>query len=176
MAKPSAQKNSPASPPSPLPRAPEPCFTAATIARELGVPLELLLDVSNGNTTFTQQGRDELQAAIEARMAAEKLPPAAAAEFPAASTSPAPAAADLVKEDLTLSRVFGWSTKVLANRTNGLEVVLQVKASRFLKPGMVLRECVQGESGWFYYGRLPRVVGEGQLFYPQPKQPEAAAE
>lgn len=163
MATPDGRKNSPG--PAAKAAPPSPGYTAATLAREWGVPVDLVVELGNGATYFTQAGRDELQAAITRRMSGEKIPPAAAL--------PAPAAA-LTTEALTITRVFPWSTRVLCSRENGLEVVLQVKTVKFLLAGMVLRECICGEMGvWFYYGRLPRVIGEAQLFFPKP---EAAKE
>lgn len=75
----------------------------------------------------------------------------------------------LHREDLRLTRVFRWSNNVLAERANGLEVVLAVRSNRHLEPGMILKGCIQDQMGWTYDGRLPRVLGERQLFFPSPK-------
>lgn len=162
MGKASAQKNLPAAPPSP--RATAGGVSAASLARELGVALEVILEIGQGKTYFTAVERAVVQATVEQRMLAGKIPlPAAAPVDPEAT----PAAT----EDLTLTRVFPWSKNLLANRANGLEVVVQVASSRFLQAGMVLEACTKSEMGWAYYGRLPRVIGEAQLFFPKRKPP-----
>jgi len=100
--------------------------------------------------------REQITAQMQgAKAAAQTGRPAGAA----AATQPH-------REDLRLTRVFRWSNNILAERANGLEVVLHVRNNRHLEAGMVLRQCIEGPMGWTYEGRLPRVIGERQLFYP----------
>lgn len=155
-------------------------WTDDVVAGELGVAVELIAtlrgsacsaqDVSEvrGVPVFTLQGRETIRRAIEERLRAEKLPPGTAGER-ALGFSPARAAlVEPVKADLTVTRVIGTSTQLLAQLPNGNEVPLRVRKSDNLRPGMVLRDCVQDDMGWTYHGRLPRTFGERQLFFPRP--------
>lgn len=138
---------------------------AAVIVRELEPQLDPTCDLRTVRrvTVFTESGRAKLRAMVELRMAAEKNPPGQAAAAPTAERP---------REDLKVTRVFNWSPRLLCVRENGLEVVLQVKSQKHLQPGMVLKECICGEGCWFYYGSLPRSIGERQLFFPKPKETE----
>lgn len=69
------------------------------------------------------------------------------------------------REDLKITRANLSPRVVLAERANGNEVQCLVRSTALLKPGMVLRGCVADQFGWTYMGKLPRVVGEQQLFY-----------
>lgn len=183
MAKRVAKKNPAAPTPAP-PAAPElELWTAERVARDLGVALELVTELQftalvlgtdlvlvRGILIYTEQGRETMRRAIETRMLAEKKPLAATV----LATGTPPAGPAPIEEDLTITRVFPWSTRLLANRANGLEVVLQVRTQKHLAAGMLLSGCVCGEMCWFYYGRLPRASGEAQLFYPKPSKPEGA--
>lgn len=147
-------------------------FTVDVVARELGVAAALVDELQrtvcneatdfrhvHGVVVFTAAGVETVRRAIEGRMQAERSP------TPPEKNSAEPATTGA--EDLKLTRVFRWSTRLLAERANGLEVVLQVKSAKNLEAGMVLKDCRPGEFCWFYEGRLPRTLGERQLFYPE---------
>jgi hypothetical protein len=153
-----------------------PWATVPGLARELGVAearVELLLgsiceagadfDDEHGTVLFTYAGAQKIRAAIEEQMVTERDVLAAERE-PQDAT--APAAGSPRREDLTLTRVFRWSTNVMAERANGLEVVLRVKSIAHLQQGMVLKACIEGLFGWTYEGRLPRTIGERQHYFP----------
>ena len=70
-----------------------------------------------------------------------------------------------VCEDLRVTRPDLSPRMVLAVRPNGNEVTVLVKSAALLKPGMVLQECMPDSNGWSYQGRLPRTLGEQQLFF-----------
>ena len=73
------------------------------------------------------------------------------------------------REDLRLVRSNLWSGKnVFAETSYGVEVQVSVKSAELLKDGMVLRECIEEPPfGWVYLGRLPRGLGEQQLYFPK---------
>jgi hypothetical protein len=149
--------------------------TTASLARELGVAWDHV-DRVRGETcvagldfdevgepsllVFTESGAEKIRQGVAAQMVNTPPPP----------TVPAPAAesaqAGLHREDLRLTRVFRWSANLMAVRANGLEVVLTVKTNQHLQAGMVLRGCIEGATGWTYEGRLPRSLGERQLYFP----------
>lgn len=158
----------------PLPAAGE-LLTISRLARELGVPADHIerlqstrcgagedfVDV-DGAAVFTPFGAEKIRALVAGEM--RDTPPPVA---PRADPAPAPtAAATPRREDLRLTRVFPWSCNLLAVLPNDNEVVLTVRSNRHLEPGMVLRACIEGPMGWTYEGRLPRIVGERQLYHP----------
>lgn len=166
-------KNEPAGVVQPSPALAE-RFTVDVVARQLGVPVAAVkafvrsadtpigpddFRIVLGVEVFTASGIDKIRHALEDQMQAERSP------SPSEKKLPVDAGADGA-EDLTLTRVFRWSKRVLADRPNGLEVVLEVKSAKNLQPGMVLKACRPGEFCWFYEGRLPRTLGERQLFFP----------
>lgn len=151
-------------------------WTVPCVARDLGVPVEFVQELFEtqctagehflfvrGTPVFNEAGIARIRAGIEANMRGT----AAAAGEAVKPTAPAVPAA--VGEDLRLTRVFRWSTNVLAERPNGNEVVVKVKDVTHLEAGMVLAGCVEGESAWFYMGRLPRSIGQRQLYFPPSK-------
>lgn len=150
----------------------------ASAAAGLGVPVaaveELLSTACVAGEDFTDIGGEpHLTAAglekIRTRLAEQMTttpPPAPEAKPAAAATEKLP---ERARETLKLTRVFPWSTNILAVRENGLEVVVAVKNASHLKPGMELQDCIEGDTGWFYQGRLPRIFGEEQLYYPARK-------
>lgn len=70
------------------------------------------------------------------------------------------------REDLRVTRANLNPRVALAERENGNEVQVMVRSTAFLKPGMVLRECIEeGVMGWVYLGRLPRTLGEQQHYF-----------
>lgn len=151
--------------------------TPAALAAELGLAVDQVEQLVGetcvagedfndiaGETVFTVAGLQRIRARIQEQMLGTVTPSAAG-----------PTGADNVvdfgtpplrREPLKLTRVFPWSTNLLADRENGLEVVVSVRNATHLKPGMVLEDCAQGDTGWFYDGRLPRTIGEEQLYYP----------
>ncbi|MCM2304081.1 MAG: hypothetical protein NDJ72_05220 [Elusimicrobia bacterium] len=94
------------------------------------------------------------------------IPPAIRAKMDADRAAAEAARAAVHREDLQITRVFRWSCNVLATQANGNEVVLTVRSIAHLEAGMVLRGCIRGTMGWTYEGRLPRVLGERQLYFP----------
>lgn len=110
-----------------------------------------------GEIVFTESGAKKIRDRVTEDMREQAAP--------VAPRPPAPIST-LHREDLKLTRVFRWSANVLAETTTGLEVVLTVRSSRHLEPGMVLRNCIRGELGWTYEGKLPRTIGERQLYFP----------
>ena len=150
-------------------------WTLANVARDLGVAVGVIEraaarhctepgDTSDvrGVFVFTPSGLQKIRAGIGAGMAPAPVAATLRAKQPSAEASTLPTM------DLTVTRIFRDSPRVLANLPNGNEVTLQVKTSALLRPGMVLAGCQFGGMGWFYYGRLPRVVGECRDYFPQP--------
>jgi hypothetical protein len=165
---PDAEKNSPG--------APGGLWTAANVSRELGLAVVVVeglrtahctaagdLTTVRGQVVFTAAGLKKIQSAVAQGMSTT---PAVVAQAP---RRPTPAPSTLPTEDLTIARIFRGSPRVLANRPNGNEVVLQVKTAELLKPGMVLTDCQHGGMGWYYHGKLPRVIGEQQFYFPAEK-------
>ncbi len=139
-------------------------WSAESIARELGIPAAKIEAIARAlfanDTEFSDKGKEAILHALERQMGATtETKPASEADGKAK-------ASDIVREDLRLVRIFRGSPRVLAERSNGNEVVLQVKTSEQLESGMVLKGCEQGEMCWFYTGRLPRISGERQLYFP----------
>jgi hypothetical protein len=136
------------------------------------VPGDDFTDTGDSAIEFTVAGAKKIRdrVAEEMRDHVETKTPAATV---AAATPAVPAPRT---EDLRLTRVFQWSKNVLAELPNRNEVVLSVKSAKFLMPGMVLRGCREGEGGWFYQGRLPRTLGERQMFFPGYVDPETKGE
>jgi hypothetical protein len=157
-------------------------ISAAALAHEIGVavadvdelsvlvcvyPTDLVFDRGSTTTLITATGAEKIRSAVAAEMRPGPPRPAAQkAGAPSVTAPPEPFPAGPHREDLRLTRVFSGSKNILAERANGLEVVLTVRATTHLAPGMVLRDCIRGEMGWSYEGRLPRIVGERQLFFP----------
>lgn len=150
---------------------------AVRCAAELGVSTDAVEDAfatvcaevdcipgADGFVYLSEAGFEKIREHITAQMRPQ--PDAAPIAPPALSEAPQ---STLHREDLRLTRVFRWSNNVLAERSNGLEVVLAVRSNRHLEPGMILKGCIQDQMGWTYDGRLPRVLGERQLFFPSPK-------
>jgi len=150
-------------------------WTIANVARDLGVSGAAIERASlqyctpgsdtsdvRGVFVFTAAGLQKIRAGIGAGMAPAPVAATLRAKQPSAEASTLPTM------DLTVTRIFRDSPRVLANLPNGNEVTLQVKTSALLRPGMVLAGCQFGGMGWFYYGRLPRVVGECRDYFPQP--------
>lgn len=155
-------------------------FTVSNVAADLGVPVEAIsaLLVSHcttavhftevrGTIVFTAAGVAHVRLAVAESMRNDAAP-STVAETAAPGTEPAG-----LTEDLQITRVFPWaaakkttSLNVLAERPNGNEVVLVVKDVTHLEAGMVLAGCVKGTHAWYYMGRLPRAVGQRQLFFP----------
>lgn len=144
-------------------------WTVERVARDLGVAVDLVAELLEarcdpasdfttvrGVAVVTEAGLPKIRALVEAQMSAQ-APEARPAQ---------PKAREPEGEDLTITRVWPWSRNVTAERENGTEVTVVVKSVAHLQAGMVLPGCVKGEMSWFYYGRLPRVIGERQLFFP----------
>jgi len=147
--------------------------TVAGLAGELGVAVatvEQLLGSAcvagddfvddGGVALFTRAGAEKIRGLVEEQMREET----AEAETTLADL---PQAAQLPRrEDLRVTRVFRWSRNILAVLPNEIEVVLTVRTIAHLEAGMVLQGCIQGPMGWTYEGRLPRMLGERQLYFP----------
>lgn len=131
------------------------------------VPGDDFTDAGESTILFTTAGAKKIRDRVAEEMRDQVDPKTPAPAASVTSVSPAPKT-----EDLRLTRVFRWSQNVLAELPNGNEVVLSVKSSKFLMPGMLLRSCREGEGGWFYQGRLPRTLGERQMFFPGYVDPE----
>lgn len=131
-------------------------------ARTFSDPAELYCHY--GVLRFTAPAAEKILAAIEAGMSATPTPSPAVPAPTAAPEAPPPPVPSLFREDLRVARVFSRSRNILALRANGLEVILAVKSTDHLLPGMLLRDCVAEAYGWSYYGRLPRTSGERILF------------
>lgn len=154
-------------------------WTIERIANALGVAMEVIADLScelcsaevdvlttERGPVFTQAGFEKIREAVERRMLT--TPPAETK--PVAAEKKEPATSGLVRADLRVVRVFRGSPRLLANLPNGNEVVLIVRSSEQLQPGMVLPDCERGEMCWYFTGRLPRISGERQHYFPERKE------
>jgi len=128
-------------------------------------------DFVTGEGILTPTGFEKIRTSVEQTMQSAAAATVATAAVPVKADTQ-----DLVHEDLRVARIFRGSPRVLAERSNGLEVVLQVKTSELLEVGMLLKGCEQGEMCWFYTGRLPRTTGERQLYFPERADPVSSHE
>lgn len=163
MAKRVPKNSSDSAPPADAPRPGEPeAWTAARLAEQLGVTVEVVEQLQG---SVCVPGKDFVDAAGVAVLTAsgmEKIRARLREESPADQPAkPAPQRADL-----RITRVYRWSRNVLAETSAGLKVVLSVRSIAHVEAGMVLRDCIRGEMGWTYEGRLPRTIGERQLYFP----------
>ncbi len=159
------------------PGAEPPLLTVERVAAALGVAanyVEMLrltrceadtdfCDV-DGAALLTEAGAEKIRAIVDEGMRAT-APDVLMMPLVRSVATDAPRPAPQ-REDLRLTRVFRWSANILAELPNGREVVLTVRSNRHLQTGMVLRGCIKGDLGWTYEGRLPRSIGERQLYFP----------
>jgi hypothetical protein len=166
-------------PPAAAPHGGEPeAWTSSRLAAELGVDDAHVEDLqasiciagedfvdSASAAVFTASGVKKIRDRVhEEQLGAPPPPPPGYKAAPPAPVDYGPS--PVHREDLRLTRVFRWSTNVLAETSAGTEVVLRVRSIAHLEAGMVLRACIRGEMGWTYDGRLPRTLGERQLYFP----------
>jgi hypothetical protein len=157
-------------------------WTAARLSEQLGVAVDEVEQLqasicvagedfvdAAGVAVLTATGLKKIRARVQEDQLAAVPMPAPLAELPSGRGIEVDYGAPVPpthREDLRLTRVFRWSTNVLAETAAGLEVVVRVRAIAHLEAGMVLPACIRGEMGWTYEGRLPRTIGERQLYFP----------